>query len=207
VIGSLGGLRCLFPLLAPLITTSLSTMNRNNSSQPGEMTKTNSLSDDEPKSPRDEEVVNDDYEEDEEYSDEDEDDEDEVVRVVSNATEVMMTCEFGEVDLRASASSVDTPKNSHRKKKRGPKHRKKKIASTDDDLLDEVEIGDSGSNGESVAVLLRIFARFLKNHEANQKEMVRIGGVNLLSWTLTRAADKGYLRKCHDKEVPNLCST
>lgn len=187
VIGSLGGLRCLFPLLAPLITAST----RN--TLPGEMHKANSLSDDEPKSPRvDEGGYMDDLSDD--YSDLDEDEEDEVVRVVSNATEVMMTCEFGEGgDLRGSASSIDTPKQ--RKKGRRKSIRKKKA---DEDMYDDNEVG---VRGESVAVLLRIFARFLKSHEANQKEMVRIGGVNLLSWTLTRAADKGYLLRCHDKEV------
>jgi hypothetical protein len=72
----------------------------------------------------------------------------------------------------------------------------------------DAALGFSGEaaqvSGAEVALLLRLFARFLHGHDANRREMVRVGGVPLLAWALKRAADRGALRRCNDREARTL---
>ena len=56
-------------------------------------------------------------------------------------------------------------------------------------------------SGLEVSLLLRLFANFLHGHDANCREMSRVGGVPLLAGALRRAAEKGALRRCIDKDV------
>jgi len=56
-------------------------------------------------------------------------------------------------------------------------------------------------SGLEVSILLQLFAKFLRGHDANCREMLRVGGVPLLAGALRRAAEKGALRRCVDKEV------
>lgn len=112
-----------------------------------------------------------------------------------------MAGELGESSARTSSAESSSPFS----KKHQKKYKKKKLKELEEDEDEDVGEDDEESvsqiHANELGLIIKMFARFLHRHEANQKEMLRVGGVGLVAWAITRAADRGILKRCNDSGV------